>query len=281
MRFRSRVATTKGAKKLMGSNVSFVGARWRSRVIRLAVLVVGFVGATATQAGATLRIANHNDPAGDPTAINYRLENPTWSASPFDFVLHDGEDKAFGQPAGSYTARALLPPGWKVIAINCIGPDRPGSVVIDVPHAQVTFNHQDGDEQTCSFTNGKVSGPASGPPSSGISPAPPPEELPKVKVPKKVALLGVRTRRSFAEVTLRLVRRSVIKLKLLRGTRVIASKRVRRRAGRRVVRIAVPTAMRHRLRSRGRKRVLLTLKISVVERNGATKRFRYKVIVPL
>jgi hypothetical protein len=250
----------------------------------LAALVVAFLGAITADAGATLRIANHNYPAGDPTPINYRLENPTWSASPFDFVLHDGEYRAFGQPAGSYTARPLLPPGWKVLAINCIGPDRPDGFVIDVPHGQVTMNHQDGDEQSCAFTNGKadVSGPGSGgSPSSGIAPSLPAQELAKVKLPKRAALLGVRVRRGIVEATLRLRRRSVIKLKLLRGTRVIASKRVRRRAGLRVVRISVPTAMRHRLRSRGRKRVLLTLKIAVVERNGVTKRFRYKAVVPL
>lgn len=267
----------------MADKVSYVGRRCRARTVPLALLIIAFVGATAANASATLRIASHNYPAGDPTPINYRLENPSWSASPFDFVLRDGEDRAFGQPAGAYTARALLPPGWKVISIDCIGPDRPGSFVIDVPNAQVTMNHQDGDEQTCSFTNGKAS--ASGAPSgsgvSGISPSPPAQELAKVKVPKRVALLGVRGRRGYAEVSLRLIRRSVIKLQLLRGTRVIARRQVRRRAGRRVVRIWVPASMRQRLRSQGRERVLLTLKLRVIDRSGRAKRFRYKVIVPL
>jgi hypothetical protein len=268
----------------MEGKVSYVARSCRARTIPLPLLIVAFVGATAADAGASLRIASHNYPAGDPTPINYRLENPSWSASPFNFVLHDGEYRTFGQPAGTYTARALLPPGWKVIAIDCIGPDRPGNFVIDVPHAQVTMNHEVADEQTCSFTNGKASAsgaPSSGPAVSRISPSPPAQELAKVKVPKRVALLGVRARRGFAEVSLRLIRRSVVRLQLLRGTRVIARRQVRRRAGRRVVRIWVPAAMRQRLRSRGRNRVLLTLKLRVIERSGGATRFRYKVIVPL
>jgi hypothetical protein len=270
--------------RLMVGEASFLGDRCRSRIMPLAALVLAFSGVTAADAGATLRIASHNEPAGDPTPINYRLENPSWSASPFDFVLRDGEYRTFGQPPGSYTARALLPPGWKVLAIDCIGPDRPDAFVIDVPHGQVTMNHQDADEQSCSFTNGKVNasgGAAGGSPSSAISPSLLPQQLAKVKLPKRAALLGVRVRRGIVEATLRLRRRSVIRLRLLRGTRVIARKRVRRRAGVRVVRISVPTAMRHRIRSLGRKRVLVTLKISVVERNGRTKRFRYKAVVPL
>jgi hypothetical protein len=245
----------------------------------LIVLATAFSAVTATSAGATLRIENHNDPAGDPTPISYRLENPNWSASPFDFVLHDGEFRTFGQPPGSYTARALLPPGWKVIAIKCIGPARPGSFVIDVPHGQVIMNHQPGDEQTCAFTN-KANG--SGPPSSGVSPSPPDEELPKVDVPNRPALLGVQPgRRGSVIVTLRIVRSSHIRLRLVRRGRAIATKRVHRRAGKRVLTIAMPADLRQRLRHRGRTQAVLTLKVRVEQRHGGSKSFRYGVIVPL
>jgi hypothetical protein len=226
-----------------------------------------------------VRVENHNDPAGDPTPISYVLENPNWSASPFGFVLHDGEYRAFGQPPGAYTARPLLPAGWKVIAIKCIGPPRPDAFVIDVPNGRVIMNHEADDEQTCAFTNKKA---GTGPPSSGVSPSPPDAELPKVEVPNRPALLGVRPgRRGTVFVTLRIVRRSTIGLKLVRRGRVIATKRAHRRAGKRVLTIAVPADMRRRLRHRGRTQVVLTLKVRVVQRRGGAKSFRYRVIVPL
>jgi hypothetical protein len=256
-----------------------VKRRRMSRLTALSVLATAFSAVTATSAGATLRIENHNDPAGDPTPISYVLENPNWSASPFPFELRDGEFKTVGQPPGSYTARAVLPAGWKVIAIKCIGPPRPDAFVIDVPNGRVIMNHQAGDEQTCAFTNKKA---GTGPPSSGVSPSPPDEELPKVEIPNRPALLGVRPgRRGSVIVTLRIVRSSIIRLRLVRRGRVIATKRVHRRAGKRVLTIAMPADLRRRLRHRGRTQVVLTLKVRVVQRHGGAKSFRYRVIVPL
>jgi hypothetical protein len=263
----------------MEGTFPFVQRRFLLTLAAPIVLATAFSAVTATSAGATLRIENHNDPAGDPTPISYVLENPSWSASPFGFVLHDGEFRTFGQPPGSYTARALLPPGWKVIAIKCIGPARPDGFVIDVANGRVVMNHQAGDEQTCAFTN-KRNG--SGPASSGVSPSPPDDELPKVDVPNRPALLGVQPgRRGSVMVTLRIIRSSHITLRLVRRDRVIATKRVHRRAGKRVLTIAMPADLRQRLRHRGRTQVLLTLRVRVVQRHGRPKSFRYRVIVPL
>jgi hypothetical protein len=263
----------------MEGKFPFVQHRRLSRIAAPIVVATAFSAVTATTAGATLRIENHNDPAGDPTPISYQLVNPNWSASPFNFALHDGEFRTFGQPPGSYTAQAVLPPGWTVTAIKCIGPPRPGAFVIDVPNGRVIMNHQDDDEQTCAFTN-KRNG--SGPPSSGVSPSPPDDELPKVDVPNRPALLGVRPgRRGSVIVTLRLVRSSHVGLKLVRRDRVIARKRVHRKAGKRVLTIAMPAALRQRLRHRGRTQVVLTLRVKVVQRHGGSKSFRYGVIVPL
>jgi hypothetical protein len=193
--------------------------------------------------------------------------------------LHDGEFRTFGQSAGSYTARTLLPPGWTVTAIKCIGPARPDAFVIDVPHGLVVMNHQEGDEQTCAFTNRKK---GSGPPSSAVSPSPPDEELGDVEVPKRTALLGVQPgRRGTVIVTLRIIRSSHIGLRLIRRGHVIATKRVHRRAGKRVLAIAMPTDLRKRLKHRGRTQVVLTLKVRVVPRRGRATSFRYRVIVPL
>jgi hypothetical protein len=155
--------------------------------------LIFFAVATA-EAAATLRIINHNDPAGDPTVIQYRLESPTWSSSPFPFELRDGGDRSFGVPAGTYTAQALVPAGWVVADIQCVGP-RLADFVIDVPNGRVTMPHGTTDEQTCSFTNRKGGGPA---PSRGVAPAPPPAEIPLVVLPRGPALLSVKARRGAA-----------------------------------------------------------------------------------
>jgi hypothetical protein len=261
---------------LMARLIAFIARRRCSGTVGLPLLVVTFIGVTAN-AGATLRIENHNHPAGDPAAITYFLENPNWSLSPFEFVLRDGESRSFGQPAGTYTARAALPAGWKVIDIICIGPN-PDNFIIDVPNARVTMIHGPHDEQTCSFTNGKADGSG---PSSGVSPSPPAAELPDVKVPNEPALLGVRVRRGSAAVRLRIIRRSVITVHIRRGTRILARKRVVRRAGTRVVRIRLRPETRRWLRTHGRKRVTVTLKVKIADRRGTAKVFWYKAIIPV
>ena len=126
----------------------------------LAFLVVG-----AADARATLRIENHNVPAGDPTPITYRLNSSTWTA-PIDFVLKEGEERSFGPNAGTYTVHALLPAGWAVQSILCASshdhPATDGEVVTDVSAGIATFFHGPEQHQTCSFTNGKA---RTGPPS--------------------------------------------------------------------------------------------------------------------
>ena len=262
---------------LMARWIAFSARRRRPRAVGLPLLVVTFIGVTAN-AGATLRIENHNYPAGDPTAITYFLENADPSRPSFEFSLVDGEYRSFGQGPGTYTARAALPEGWKVFDIICIGPN-PDDFIIDVPNARVTMNHGEDAEQTCSFTNGKDDGSA---PPSGVSPSPPATELPKVEVPEEPALLGVRVRRGSAAVRLRILRRSVITVHIRRGTRVLAKKRVVRRPGTRVVRIRLRPETRRWLRTHGRKRITVTLKVKIADRRGTTtKVFRYKAIIPV
>jgi hypothetical protein len=257
---------------LMARTIAAAGRRGLRRV-GVAVFLAAVFGVPAN-AAATLRIENHNSPAGDPTPITYFLENANWSA-PIQFVLRDGQWTPYGPDPGTYTVRAAVPAGWKVLAINCIGPV-PQNFTVDVTNARVTMIHAADDEQTCAFTVGKA-----GSGSSGVSPSPPASELPKVKVPRRAALLGVRVGRGYAEVDLRLIRRSVVKLKLLRGKKVLARKLAIRRRGTREVRIALPAEIRERLRERGRKRVALTLKVRVVPRKGKAKVFWHRAIVPL
>ncbi|MDP9294943.1 MAG: hypothetical protein M3O90_11070 [Actinomycetota bacterium] len=257
----------------------------RHMVVLLAFLVLTFLAAMAAEAGATLRIANHNDPAGDPTVITYRMESPTWALSPYDFKLPDADYLSFMLPTGTYTASALLPPGWQVGDIQCVGP-RPQDFHIDVANGRVTVTHGANEEHICAFTNRKVSasgGPGAGrAPAPGVAPSPAANEIPKVVLPRKPALLGVTPGRGFVNATIRITRRSVIKARLLwRGARVVGITRVVRKAGTHVVKVSLYRKTRRQLRRRGLKRVTLTLRIVVVERNGATLVFRHGVVVSL
>jgi hypothetical protein len=111
-------------------------------------------------------------------------------------------------------------------------------------------------------------------------PGPAPTAPGRVAMPRKPALLRVTTGRGFAEATVRLMRRSVITGRLLRGgTRVVGIRRVVARAGTRVVRVSLKRKIRRQLQRRGLERVTLTLRIAVVERSRAPYVFRYRVRV--
>jgi hypothetical protein len=251
----------------------------RHMVVLLALLVLTFLAATAAEAGATLRIANHNDPAGDPTVMKYRLTGTTLT-TPIDFELHNGEDKSFGAASGTYTFQALLPAGWQVGDIQCVGLT-PQDFAIDVANGRVTVKHGVGAEHTCAFTNRRLSA-TGGSSSPGVAPSPPASELPKVVLPRKPALLRVVAGRGFARATVRITRRSVIKGQLLRHrTRVVGTKRIVAAAGTHVLKVSLKRDVRRQLRRRGLKRVRLTLRIVVVARNGGAHVFRYGVLVRL
>jgi hypothetical protein len=241
-----------------------------------ALLSVTFA-ATAAPAGATVEIHNHNDPAGDPTVIAYRLQPPAPSA-PVAFTLHDGEYKGFGPFEGVVVAQALVPAGWQVADIQCTGPN-PAEFTIDVPNGRVTMMHGVSEDQICSFTNRRKS--ASGESSSGVTPAPSQGTLPGQPLPRGPALLGARSGRGYAAATVRITRRSVIKTQLLRGTRVVGTSRVVRKAGVYDVTVSIDPRVRRALRHDGRKRVQLTLRVVVAPINGLTRVFRYRVLVRL
>jgi hypothetical protein len=239
----------------------------------------GALGAAA-DAGATLRVENHLDPAGDTTVIGYRLEGPTLSPS-LEFSLMDRDYRSFGPPAGTYTVQALLPAGWQTSDIECVGP-RPEAIATDPVNARVTLEHGADDEHTCAFTNRRIP-PGGAPPSwPGIAPSPPASELPKVVLPDRAEVLRIVPGRRSAAATLRLVRPTVIKARLqtARG-RVLGTKRIERDAGTRVVRVRVGRREARRLLRRGRDEVTLTLRIVTIERGGATRVFRHRVVVEL
>jgi hypothetical protein len=248
---------------------------------RLFVATLALLGIAATDAGATLRVENHNDPAGDPTVIAYRLESPTWSSSPFDFQLIDGDYRSFGVPAGTYTAQALPPAGWQVGDIQCVGP-RPEDFSIDVPNARVTVQHGATDEHICAFTNRRIPRDGDPPPSPGVAPSPAPAEIPKVVLPRRPAVLRVEAGDRYAAATVRISRRSLIKGRLLsRRGRILGGARMTRKAGTHVLRVSLRRDATRRLRRAGMRDVTLTLRIAVVARSGATWAFRHRVVVSL
>src|SRR3954453_8396379 len=68
------------------------GGLW---TILLAAIAVAGGGLVAQDAGATVIIQNHADPAGDPAMFAYHLDLPS-GLPPADFVLRDGEESGFG-----------------------------------------------------------------------------------------------------------------------------------------------------------------------------------------
>ena len=249
----------------------------------LATIVLACFAVTAADAQATFRIENHLNPAGDPTRIRYRVEGPNWKSSPFEFELVDGDYLSTGPPPGTYTATALLPPGWSVQDIQCVGPRGLSDFIIDVPNGRVTVNHGAGDEHLCAFTNRRLAQGAQPSPSPGVAPSPKPEEVPNVKLPRRPALIGVNTGRGYAEAVVRITRRSVIKPSLRgRGKRVLGSRRIVRKPGTYSMRVELDRERMRRMRRRGLERVGLTLRVAVTaRRSGATHVFTHRVLVRL
>lgn len=252
------------------------------RIVVPLLVPVAFMGLAVPDAGATLRIQQHIDPAGDTTTIGYRLESATWSSSPFPFSLSGTDDRSFGVPAGTYTAHALLPAGWEAVDIQCVGP-RPESIRPDVANARVTLDHTIVDEHTCAFTLRRIRARGAGPAPSGVAPSPPASELPKVVLPDRPQVLRIVPARRSAAATVRLVRRAVIKARLqTRRGRVLNAMRIVRGPGTYTLRVRLTREDARRLSRRGRRdAVTLTFRIVVIERGGATRVFRHGVLVQL
>jgi hypothetical protein len=271
--------------------------RQRRRPDRIAVLTVAILlsmAVAAPSANATLRVINHNDPAGDPTKISYSLSTPDRVlVAKFDLVdeqcllPQDAEHcgTSFGVNPTVYGPTYIIKMtalGWRTEDIQCIGPN-PSEFTKDLANNQVTVQHKDSSyEQTCAFTNVRISGSGSsgGQGSSGLSPSIPSSEVSKVSLPRGPAFVGVRVGRGWASGSVRITRRSVIKCQLLDGKTVVGTTRVTRNAGTHTVRVTLKSKPWRSLRARGLKRRTFTLKITVVA-GTATKVFRHRVLVRL
>lgn len=257
------------------------------------LLIVIFLAVGAADAHATFRIVNQLEPAGDPTKITYRIESPnsSWKGTPFEIELdyrdpYRSMSPPPGPPPGQdhvASAVALLPPGWVVGDIQCTGPPNTSDFLIDVPNGRVTLlRHGPNDEHICTFTNRRAS-LGSSLSSPGVSPMPlTPTEAAKVALPQRPALVGVRAGRRYAEGTVRLIRRSVVKAWLLRRGKRVGRTREVLKPGTHDVRVALQRKRVKRWRRRGLEQVTLTLRIAVTERRtDATHVFKHRVIVKL
>jgi hypothetical protein len=281
------------------SSGAFAGST-RLKALVVAALTLAFLATTTSVAGATIRIINHTDPAGDPTLIPYHME-PAYGGNPPDFAVPDGTGTDFGGPAGTYVIEARPPAGWVVSHIDCVGPRN--DFIVDIPGGRATINRVDphADEQICAFTVSRVTrpgvapGPAAGTtppgsttppaagrsPSSGVSAAPLPQDLPFVKLPPGPALVRVIGGLRSASATVRLQSRSVIRATLLRVAQELGTTRVVRAPGSHGVKVRLSERGRRLLRGLGQQRTILTLRIAVVEANKPARVFRFRVQVRL
>jgi hypothetical protein len=266
----------------------------RTRILLVAVLVLAFSGAMASNAWATLEIQSNNNPAGDPTLQTYALYNSDGTLrgglkdnlNPFS--LTEGERRSVGPPAGTYIWQAMPAAGWKVGDIQCFHvdpatgnaiPTLPGEFAIDVAAGRVTINHADGQDEYCAFTNVKITagGPSVGS-GSGVSPTLPGTVTGSLSQ-GKTALLRVLGGLHYAKAQVRISRKSVIRLSLLKGKSVVGTARYTRKAGTPTLTVKLRDSYRRSLKRKGVKKVTLTLKITIVGSNKATKVFRYGVVV--
>jgi hypothetical protein len=269
----------------------------QTRILLVAVLVLAFTGAMASNAWATLEIQSNNNPAGDATLQSYALYNGDdgtlrGGIAQNPFPLTEGERKSFGPPAGTYFWQAIPAAGWKVGDIQCFHVDpatgnaiatTPGEFAIDIASGKVTINHADGQDEYCAFTNVKISGGGSGSGAgggagSGVSPTLPGTVTGSLSQ-GTTALLRVLGGVHFAKAQVRLARQSVVKLSLLKSKKVVGSARYTRKAGTPTLKVNLASKYSHAWKHQGRKKVTLTLKITVKGSTGATKVFRYGVVV--
>ena len=247
----------------------------RTRILLVAVLVLAFSGAMASNAWATLEIQSNNNPAGDPT--------------PQTYALYNGDGTLRGGLKGNLNWQAMPAPGWQVGDIQCFHvdpntgnaiPTLPGEFAIDVAAGRVTINHADGQDEYCAFTNVKIAaaGPVGGSGSSGVSPTLPGTVTGSLSQ-GKTALLRVLGGLHYAKAQVRISRKSRIRLTLLRGKKIVGTARYTRKAGTPTLRVKLRKSYYRSLKHRGVKKVTLTLKITIVGSNKATKVFRYGVVV--
>lgn len=261
----------------------------------VAVLVVVFMATIAAKASATIEVQNYTDPAGDATTFQYQLtaaSDPTRVLA--SDVLGDGAKVSFGpDPAiygPTYTLHAVLPPGWQTVSIICenkLGAT-PATFTPDFANSSVTLSpHTSGADHYCAFTNRKVSGPGAvggGAPgsgtSSGIAPTTPSGSSSSRSTAP--ALLRVKGGTHSASATIRISRASTLKGTLLWKGKTVGTARLKKtKAGTYVLKVKLTKKWAKTFKRQGRKKVTLSMRVTVVGSNKAKKTFSSGVIVKI
>jgi hypothetical protein len=257
-------------------------------MLAVPALVIAFMAVFAAKASATIEVQNYNDPAGDPTALTYQLSTPDRGLIASD-VLGDGAKRSWGpDPAAlgsTYTLHAELPAGWQTVSIQCT--NQPGSATFtpDLAHSSVTISpHTSGADHYCAFTNRKITAGASGGGgagggTTGIAPTTPGGGS---SVANTTALLRVRAGTHYASATVRIIRASTIKGTLVWKGKNVGTARVKKtKAGTYVLKVKLAKKWTKAFKRQGRKKVTLTLRVTVVGTNKATQTFSSGVIVTI
>jgi hypothetical protein len=260
-------------------------------MLMVAVLVVVFMATIAAKASATIEVQNYTDPAGDPTTFTYQLTAASDPARVLaSDVLGDGQKRSFGpDPAvygPTYTLHAVLPPGWQTVSIIC--ENKPGNAAFtpDLANSNVTISpHSAGEDHYCAFTNRKVSGPGSvggggGGATPGVAPTTPGGGGSTSST--SPALLRVKAGTHFASATVRISRASTLKGTLLWKGKTVGTARLKKtKAGTYVLKVKLSDKWTKTFKRQGRKKVTLSLRVTVVGSNKAKKTFRSGVIVKI
>jgi hypothetical protein len=261
----------------------------RLRIALVAVLVVTFIAAMAAEAGATVRVEHHTDPAGDMTLFTYNLLRADGSVKNTTQLDSRDWNTSFGPGPGTYVMQAVPPAGWRVVAIQCT--DQHGGTAgieaIDLANARVTINHTVPDpnpannHHVCAFTNARLGAGAAAAGTSGVAPTPVITGGVASTRPTRTAVSRVVGGRRSASVTVRLARSAVIRANLLSGRRVVGTRRLVRAAGEHQLKVNIPRKEVRRLRAGGRTRATLRLRVVLAEQGGTTRVFNIRVRVRL
>jgi hypothetical protein len=164
-------------------------------VLATAVVTLAVPGAAhaATPVPATLTVSVGATPAGDPTPFTIHVTGPACNQVPTDitFALAGGQSKALSlcdsppDLAHRFHVTEVVPPGWQLTAINCLGHDTDpaDAFVVDIPSATAFVEFSPGERKSCAFENAKLPPPP--PPAATPPPAtpPPPAAAPPPGVP--------------------------------------------------------------------------------------------------
>ena len=159
------------------------------RVFRnaIAVLVLTLAVPSAAQAATTITVSVAAPPAGDPAPFTFHVTGPTCGTTPTDltFVLTGGQSNVVAlcdSPADlahRFHITELVPAGWRLTSIDCVGRDTDpaDAFVVDIPTATAFVELSTNENKACSFSNAKLPPPVTAPPpvpTTQAAPPPPP-----------------------------------------------------------------------------------------------------------